>query len=295
VSKKYLTIMDSLVNRSSINSQFQRKASSAKASGGFTLIELLVVIAIIAILAAILFPVFAQAKEAAKKTSCLSNIKQIDLASLMYEGDYDDTIPLAGYEDFTTEAPTTWMFLVDPYVKSGYPVSTTLEDGRGYGIYQCPDYAAPPASAASPSHSYALNFNYSPTYITDIVNVDGYLPVHSATSLQAPANVVLVTESMGSRIFTDGDDVDGYAGQPSVIQQERAVYLWGRTRHGGGANYGFNDGHAKYLKAPSPSFTASWTTATATNWQDINPVTSGGPIVYKKSINPSATGWFLED
>src|SRR5499427_72348 len=57
---------------------------------GFTLIELLVVIAIIAILAAILFPVFAQAREAARKTSCLSNVKQLSLGILMYSQDYDE-------------------------------------------------------------------------------------------------------------------------------------------------------------------------------------------------------------
>jgi len=266
-------------------------------TNGFTLIELLVVIAIIAILAAILFPVFAQAKEAAKKTRCLSNEKQIGLAAAMYENDYDDIIPLSGYQDFVANTPTTWMYLVDPYVKSGYPVSTSLEDGRGYGVYQCPDYTPPPGGTAdpSPSHSYALNFNYSPTYITAIVQVYGYLPVHSATSLESPANVVLITESMGSRIFTDGNDVDSYASQPSVVQQEQAVYLWGRTRHGGGANYGFDDSHAKYLKAPNPSFTSTWTTANANNWQLITPVTSGGPIVYEKSENPSAAGWFLEN
>src|SRR3954464_10321579 len=61
-------------------------------SRAFTLIELLVVIAIIAILAAILFPVFAQAKEAAKKTSCLSNVKQVALSTVMYAGDNDDTM-----------------------------------------------------------------------------------------------------------------------------------------------------------------------------------------------------------
>ena len=66
-------------------------------SKAFTLIELLVVIAIIAILAAILFPVFAQAKEAAKKTSCLSNKKQIATAALIYAGDYDDYFPMSAY------------------------------------------------------------------------------------------------------------------------------------------------------------------------------------------------------
>src|SRR5476649_2558116 len=137
---------------------------------GFTLIELLVVIAIIAILAAILFPVFAQAKEAAKKTSCLSNLKQIGLASVMYEGDFDDIIPLAGYENYTTNAPTTWMFLVDPYVKSGYPDTTSKEGGKGFGVFQCPDFSPPPGTvgAGSPSHSYALNFIFNPTDTTEI-------------------------------------------------------------------------------------------------------------------------------
>src|SRR5579864_2083597 len=66
----------------------------SRARNGFTLIELLVVIAIIAILAAILFPVFAQAREQARKTSCLSNQKQISTGFLMYVQDYDETFPL---------------------------------------------------------------------------------------------------------------------------------------------------------------------------------------------------------
>src|SRR5206468_341253 len=115
------------------------------------------------------------------------------------------------------------------------------------------------------------------------------------TAVQAPAQVVLFTESMGSRIFTDGNDVDDYSSQPLVVQQQQAVYLWGRTRHGGGANYALFDTHAKYLKAPTKSFNSTWTTADSSNWYKITPVTSGGPVVYKRSENTSAAGWFLED
>lgn len=86
---------------------------------GFTLIELLVVIAIIAILAAILFPVFAQAKMAAKKTSDLSNVKQIGLGTLMYSADSDDVFPLASHTNSSWGAWTPWHFTVNPYVKSG--------------------------------------------------------------------------------------------------------------------------------------------------------------------------------
>jgi prepilin-type N-terminal cleavage/methylation domain-containing protein len=72
---------------------------------GFTLIELLVVIAIIAILAAILFPVFARAREAARKATCLSNLKQISLAAIMYAQDYDEVLPAASATGFATSHP----------------------------------------------------------------------------------------------------------------------------------------------------------------------------------------------
>jgi prepilin-type processing-associated H-X9-DG protein len=107
---------------------------------------------------------------------------------------------------------------------------------------------------------------------------------------------VFVTEAYGSRIFTNGDDVDSYVGTPAVQQQSQAIYLYGRIRHSGGSNYGFNDSHSKYLKAPNPSYTTNFTGgATSSNWYDVVPVTSGGPIVYKKSENSGAAGWFLED
>ena len=97
----------------------------SRAFSGFTLIELLVVIAIIAILAAILFPVFAQAREQARKTTCLSNLRQMNTSVQMYTQDYDENLPL----DMTTDNITffdTWQDLIEPYAKN-------------YGIVICPD------------------------------------------------------------------------------------------------------------------------------------------------------------
>src|SRR5688572_26033314 len=85
----------------------------------FTLIELLVVIAIIAILAAILFPVFARVKEAAKKTACIAQMRQLGAAVMIYAGDYDDYLPPATMR--TTNAsvnPIIWTQIIDPYVKN---------------------------------------------------------------------------------------------------------------------------------------------------------------------------------
>jgi prepilin-type N-terminal cleavage/methylation domain-containing protein len=103
-----------------------------KRNRAFTLIELLVVIAIIAILAAILFPVFAQAKQAAKRTSELSNVKQLTLGTLIYNNDYDDTFPGTGIYDFDSEV--SWAVRLGPYLKNLGIIFSPLDTyPSGYG------------------------------------------------------------------------------------------------------------------------------------------------------------------
>lgn len=114
----------------------------------FTLIELLVVIAIIAILAAILFPVFAQAKEAAKKTQCLSNVKQITLGMMLYVGDYDDVLPRSAYWDWDPVAGWAtaaggmheWSQVILPYIKNGREQMLSYAGAAGGPgtIFACP-------------------------------------------------------------------------------------------------------------------------------------------------------------
>jgi prepilin-type N-terminal cleavage/methylation domain-containing protein len=96
---------------------------------GFTLIELLVVIAIIAILAAILFPVFSQARAKARQAACLNNLKQIGLGVMQYTQDYDESFPICRFAGTSTQSWLNWKYIIFPYVKN-------------LQIYECPESRA---------------------------------------------------------------------------------------------------------------------------------------------------------
>ncbi len=140
---------------------------------GFTLIELLVVIAIIAILAAILFPVFAKAREKARQTTCSSNLKQIGMGMLMYAEDYDETLPQSEYNE------KAWGFCfykdkIMPYVKSDK-------------IFQCPSDSSWCKSADCDYNSYVYNgIPWTPGW-----GIAG----RSLAAINAPSTIVMVFDS----------------------------------------------------------------------------------------------------
>ncbi len=167
------------------------KKSVIRGRSGFTLIELLVVIAIIAILAAILFPVFAQARAKARQISCLSNQKQLGLAYMQYVQDYDETFPFC--EKYGA-AGAGWAGRVYPYVKS-------------VGVYECPDDTVERWDDSTKPNkvSYAQNTQLSSgNHFWDWQKdpVTGYYSnTDTATlaTMKSPASVVLLFESSGQQ------------------------------------------------------------------------------------------------
>ncbi len=185
---------------------------------GFTLIELLVVIAIIAILAAILFPVFARAREKARQASCLSNVKEIALAALMYLEDYDGIMPptVGSHDHYYSNGGKWWYDRVMPYIKNNQVLLCPSETGRGWtmtGWYAC---------------HYAINYWAANQLLIDV---------------KYPAGMVMLLDTQSARNYFKG-----------TVQPTDWAAWPGKTaaRHNGGLNIGFMDGHGKWYKYPLP-------------------------------------------
>ena len=188
---------------------------------GFTLIELLVVIAIIAILAAILFPVFAKAREKARQASCLSNAKQLALACLQYSQDYDECLPMARHQSNATNAWQGWDVLVMPYVKNTQ-------------VFKCPsDGRAAPAAPA-----FLTSYGCTCDAATNAMG-----PNNTATpigKIYYPAELLLFLDGLAAAYNHRPAGV----GAPCTCADTNTVLTF---RHNEGSNIAFVDGHAKWM------------------------------------------------
>lgn len=244
---------------------------------GFTLIELLVVIAIIAILAAILFPVFAQARESARKSSCQSNLKQIASGLMMYQQDYDENLcpdrinGMAGTEGWRSGV---WYNLIQPYVKNEQ-------------LFRCPSWTATLTQAEINWNnangiprifpvSYGMNYRltqFSTTTLDDAVSL--WFNTTGIANLRSPANTILVCDNAA---VTNPTAMPTHQEDPtrwtlSINNWNRSGYtrfpqdppnVQGGTNylnccyngdawrpapiHQGGTNAAFCDGHVKFFK-----------------------------------------------
>ncbi len=226
-------------NRSEHTSPNERRAGlGLSLVKGFTLIELLVVIAIIAILAAILFPVFARARENARRASCSSNLKQIGLAVLQYNQDYDETYPYAPWGGGNAGTMALGQ-ITEPYHKSSQ-LWRCPSDSKNVGAVS----TAPPP--AFPSYPYQ---NASYGYNTQYFSPNGG-PAISMAKVQSVAQLGMVFGSWGGNGFLI-DNLNTGTGDPPArlegsLQGPDTTIQQG---HLGGGNILFADGHVKWLNS----------------------------------------------
>jgi prepilin-type N-terminal cleavage/methylation domain-containing protein/prepilin-type processing-associated H-X9-DG protein len=221
---------------------------SMRTRRGFTLIELMVVMAIIMILAAILFPVFAQARDKARQTSCLSNLKQIALATMMYLQDWDETYPYIPYVNETT-APWPYGQLASPlsgpntYDGGPYVAALNRYVNNRY-IWFCATAPKDPPDHAKDSLTHAAPTNYS---INSMITVPEYWRALHKLSTDSPyAPYGPVTAAM--------------------IKDPASVFIWedwgqayvAGALHAGGTNFACCDGHAKWQMQGGKLIRGSW-------------------------------------
>jgi prepilin-type N-terminal cleavage/methylation domain-containing protein/prepilin-type processing-associated H-X9-DG protein len=214
----------------------------------FTLIELLVVIAIIAILAAILFPVFAQARDKARQAVCASNLKQIAAAMHMYSQDFDERIP-----SLTVDAPGDkrasgkqigWPIVIQPYVKNEQ-------------VFYCPSYPIlkPYRSLSSSVDSqWLIPYGYNDVVATYGANTSGG---HTWAELEYASHTIMVADDQEARVGLGYYNLfSSYGNSRCWSYTDKTNPPWIQTvgqlhgRHSGGANIAFCDGHVAWMRVP---------------------------------------------
>jgi prepilin-type N-terminal cleavage/methylation domain-containing protein/prepilin-type processing-associated H-X9-DG protein len=229
---------------------------------GFTLIELLIVIAIIAILASILFPVFARARENARRSSCQSNLKQMGLGVIQYVQDYDERCPRVFMGTaFVDPTVTYWPGLIYPYTKSAQ-------------LYKCPSYSAPAGNPMPTDDTLS-----GPTYygaVADLPYGMSYSPFNGNTT-----HISDISDTTLTLLIADSKKVATPAAGTCFVQSPSATAAYVTSdRHLETTNVLFFDGHVKAMKA------ATLTEQVATG--DARSVYSnvGGTYAWRPNIGP---------